>query len=202
MLCAGLLATAAGLGYWTGRHSRPPPLEFTVPTATPPAPVTAYIAGLVAEPGVYTLAPDARLIDLVVAAGGLLPDADHAALNLAARVSDGQRVIVPTVRAATSAGGATPVSAHAPGERADASVTGTAASVPARGAPSPAYPVNLNTASEADLDSLPRIGPATAAAIVEWRDMNGGFKAVEDLLNVRGIGPATLEALRPYVTAP
>lgn len=155
--------------------------------------MTAYIAGLVAEPGVYTLAPDARLIDLVVAAGGLLPDADHTALNLAARVNDGQRVIVPTVRPiAVATTGGPPAPTTAP-----AATTG----MPASGA-AMAYPLNLNTASVADLDSLPRIGPATAAAIVQWRDANGGFNAVEDLLKVRGIGTATLEALRPYVTAP
>ncbi|MBI2965404.1 MAG: ComEA family DNA-binding protein [Chloroflexi bacterium] len=192
LVSLALLASIAGLGYWAGRRSRPPPIGFAVPTAAPPVPITAYIAGEVAEPGVYTIAPASRVIDLVVAAGGLLPDADHAALNLAARVTDGQRVIVPAIRAAA---GPPVLSAN---DRA-------AAEGPPRGGravTAPAGPVNLNTASPADLVSLPRIGPATAAAIVEWRDLNGGFKSVDDLLMVKGIGTSTLEALRPYVTAP
>lgn len=195
LLSLGLLATVAGLGYWAGSRSRPAPLEFVVPTATPPAPVTAYIAGQVAEPGVYTLPAVSRLIDLVVAAGGLLPDADHAALNLAAKVSDGQRVIVPAVRPTADPAIRPPAD---PGGRSavDSGATGSS------GAASTGSLINLNTASASDLATLPRIGPVTAAAIVEWRDSNGGFKAVDDLLHVRGIGPATLEALRPYVTAP
>jgi competence protein ComEA len=148
---------------------------------------------VVAEPGVYTLAAGARLIDLVVAAGGLLPGADHAALNLAARLTDGQRVIVPTVRPTLLPSPGTPSKERDPSQTRD-STPGAAVTE--------AKQLNLNTASEAELDSLPRIGPAMAAAIVEWRAANGGFRSVEDLLRVRGIGAATLEALRPYVTAP
>jgi competence protein ComEA len=150
--------------------------------------VTAYVTGQIAEPGVYLLPHDARVVDLVVAAGGLLPEADHAAVNLAAKLSDGQRVVVPMDRtAATSATAATGGAGPAAGQR---------------DPPPIEFPLNLNLATAADLDSLPRIGPSTAAAIVEWRDRNGGFKTVDDLLAVRGIGEATLEAIRPYVTAP
>lgn len=192
LVSLGLLASVAGIGYWAGRHSRPPPLGFAVPTATPPAPVTAYIAGEVAEPGVYTLAPTARVIDLVVAAGGLLPDADHAAFNLAGKITDGQRVIVPAVRPSRNFPAPAPADQAVPGGPAQAIQAATG----------PGQPINLNTATPADLASLPRIGPVTAAAIVEWRDHNGGFKSVDDLLMVKGIGQATLEALRAYVTAP
>jgi competence protein ComEA len=131
------------------------------------------------------------VIDLVVAAGGLLPDADHTSLNLAARINDGQRVIVPAIRPSANPA-LSPSGQAAPG----APASGVQAMA------SPGRPINLNTASLADLDSLPRIGAATAAAIVEWRDHNGGFKSVDDLLMVKGIGQATLEALRGYVTAP
>lgn len=192
LVSLALLASVAGLGYWAGRHSRPPPLGFAVPTATPPAPVTAYIAGEVAEPGVYTLAPASRVIDLVVAAGGLLPDADHAALNLASRITDGQRVIVPAVRPSAISTALSPTGQAVAGVPPPAN----------QAAAGPGGSINLNTATPADLASLPRIGPVTAAAIVEWRDHNGGFKSVDDLLMVKGIGQATLEALRPYVTAP
>jgi competence protein ComEA len=155
-------------------------------------PITAYIAGEVAEPGVYTIAPASRVIDLVVAAGGLSPGADHAALNLAARVTDGQRVIVPAIRAAAYP--------SVPSQTGETAAGGSSRA--GQAATAPAGPMNLNTASPTDLASLPRIGPATAAAIVEWRDLNGGFKSVDDLQMVKGIGTSTLEALRPYVTAP
>lgn len=183
-----VLAAAAAAGFWAGRGSRQPPLLYTAPTVTPPAPLTAYVTGQVAEPGVYSLPHDARVIDLVVAAGGLLPEADHAAVNLAAKVSDGQRVVVPMARAADpSSTTATPSAAGTPDRRE---------------VPPIEFPLNLNLATTADLDSLPRIGPSTAAAIVDWRERNGGFKTIDDLLAVRGIGEATLEAIRPYVTAP
>jgi competence protein ComEA len=197
-----LLAATAAAGFWAGRGARQPPLQYTVPTATPPVPVTAYITGQVAEPGVYDLPPDARVIDLVVAAGGLLQGADHAAVNLAAKVSDGQRIVVPVARAALPPGtsgmpGQPTQSPMATEAGSDGGATsGQEAALPID------FPLNLNLATVADLDSLPRIGPSTAAAIVEWRDRNGGFKTVDDLLGVRGIGQATLDAIRPYVTAP
>lgn len=152
------------------------------PAPNVPAPVTAYLAGEVAEPGIYTLADGSRLHEFVVAAGGLLPDADAQGINLAIRVTDGQRIIVPRVRPTALASGA-------PG-----SIEGNRGSA--------GHVLNLNTASEAELASLPRIGPVTAAAIVQWRVQNGGFNSVDDLLKVRGIGKATLEGLRPNVTAP
>lgn len=182
LLGLGILGSVSGASFWAGRHSRAEPLEFVSPTATPPAPVTAYIAGQVVAPGTYALPPASRLNDLVSAAGGVLPDGDVAALNLAAKLADGQMVVVPAFRrprVGASTADAAPVTGGEQG-----------------------HPLNLNTASPSELAGLPRIGPATAAAIVDWRDRNGGFKSVDDLLLVRGIGEVTLEALRPYVIAP
>ena len=122
----------------------------------------------------------ARVVDAVEAAGGLAPSADPARVNLAALLADGQRVYVLAV-----------------GEDAALAAPGDAATGP--GTPA-AGPVNLNTADSAALDSLPGIGPATAAAILEHRAKVGRFTSVDQLLDVPGIGEAKLEALRDLVT--
>ncbi|MFM7069495.1 MAG: ComEA family DNA-binding protein, partial [Actinomycetes bacterium] len=113
----------------------------------------------------------------------LRADADTDRINLAAAVVDGQQVAVP-IRGQ-------PLVA--------ASGSGTAGTTDAEG-PSRSSPINLNTASADDLESLPGVGPATAAAIIDHRDTVGPFAAVEDLLDVRGIGDAKFEQLRPLVT--
>lgn len=139
--------------------------------------VIVHAAGAVLRPGLYRLAAGARVDDLVSAAGGLAVDADADRVNLAALLSDGQRVYFPRR-----------------GEVVPADV-GAAGAAAANG------PVNLNTATEEQLDALPGVGPATAKAIVAERSRRGGrFQSVEDLLQVRGIGPAKLEALRDLVT--
>ena len=139
--------------------------------------IVVQAAGAVAAPGVYRLANDARVIDLIDAAGGLAPGADPNRLALAAKVTDGERVYVPVVGeplpAAVGRGGSTSAG--------------------------DAGPVDLNTATESDLDALPGIGPATAAAIIAHRDRNGPFTSVDQLLEVRGIGPAKLEQLTGLV---
>lgn len=151
--------------------------------------VTVHVAGAVSRPGVVTLAPGSRVVDAVAAAGGMVAGADPDRVNLAAPLVDGRRVVVPLV------GQAPPAEVVPSGGAAEASGAGGAA-VPAVGAP-----VDLNTADEAALDSLPGIGPATAAAIVAHRGEAGPFRSVDDLLDVRGIGEAKLEALRGLVTA-
>lgn len=148
----------------------------------PSAPVTVHVAGAVVHPGVYAVAAGSRVVDAVTAAGGPISEAEVDQLNLAARVSDGDRVQVPkrgeVVSGPTSAG-------SSPG------LSGAAGAA--------AGPVDLNRATKEQLDALPGVGPATAAAILAWRDTHGRFRAVSELLEVRGIGPAKLEALRPLV---
>jgi competence protein ComEA len=143
--------------------------------------VVVDVAGAVVIPGVHHLEAGARVVDAVDAAGGLAPDADAARLNLAALLVDGQQVYVARV------GEAPPLAAPA---------GGTAAAGPAPPAPL----VDLNTASATELEELPGIGPTTAEAIVDHRERNGPFAAVDDLLDVRGIGDAKLEQLRDRVT--
>ncbi|MEA2828739.1 MAG: competence protein ComEA [Actinomycetota bacterium] len=151
--------------------------------------VTAHAAGQVAAPGVYSVPAGSRVADLVTAAGGLLPEADVDRLNLAAKVVDGTRVYIPRRGEAP------------PSEAPAASAGGVADSGAGAGSPggAPAGPVDLNTATAAQLDTLPGVGPATANAIITYRTRNGRFKSVTELLEVPGIGPAKLEAIRPLV---
>lgn len=132
-----------------------------------------YVTGAVVSPGVYRVRPGARVADALDAAGGPRPDANVVLLNLAAVVADGERVYVPR--------------------------QGEDVPPPVDTGPTTAGPLNLNTATAEQLDGLPGIGPATAEAIVAWRKEHGRFKTVDDLLNVRGIGPAKLDALRKQV---
>ena len=163
------------------------------PNADPVAPVAivVYVAGAVVVPGVYTLPGDARVDGAVLAAGGLTADADVDAVNLAGFLTDGSRVYVPRIgvpvpSVVTPSGG---------GNVGDV-VAGAGKPV----APALSGPVDLNTATAEMLDELPGIGPSTAAAIVAHRENSGPFAAVEDLLDVRGIGPAKLDAIRSLIT--
>ncbi len=151
-------------------------------TPSPTSVVVVHVAGGVVHPGVYSLPEGARVIDAVQAAGGFAPAALADSVNLAARVADGQRVYVPIE------GVAVPVVVADQG----------AGSGTASGAGS--GPVNINTATADELDTLPGVGPATAAAIIAHREQHGPFGSVDDLADVRGIGEAKLEALRGLVT--
>jgi competence protein ComEA len=139
--------------------------------------VVVSVVGLVAEPGLVTLTSGARVADAIDAAGGLLPEADPASVNLAAVVADGQQVAVGVPAAAGAVmPGSTPATGGSGG------------------------PVNLNTADVAALDGLPGIGPVLAQRIVDHRDKHGPFRQVDDLLDVPGIGPAIFDHLADAVT--
>ena len=150
------------------------PVVAGSPSADVPA-VYVHVFGAVAAPGLYRLDDGARVVDVIAAAGGLTADADESAVNLARRVTDGEQLHVPVV-------GEAPV------------VEAAQAGIAADGR------VNLNTADAAALDTLPRVGPAIAARIIEWRDTNGAFTSVDDLLAVPGIGEKMLASLRELVT--
>lgn len=160
------------------------PIEVVAPVTQPPAGVVddrgdasiyVHVAGQVSSPGLYRLAADARVVDAVAAAGGTTAEADLQAINLARAVTDGEQLLVPAV-----------------GE-ADVAATGQLG-VAADGK------VNINTADAAALDTLPRVGPALAKRIIEWRETNGAFRSVDDLLGVSGIGEKMLAGLRDQVT--
>jgi competence protein ComEA len=144
--------------------------------------VVADVVGAVRRPGIVRMAAGARVVDAIAAAGGAAAGADLTRLNLAAPVADGSRIAVPRLGEP-----ALPVD---PGAVSGAGPPGT----------DPSGPVDLNTATADQLDALPGIGPATAAAIVRDRDAHGPFASVDDLARVRGIGPAKLDQLRGLVT--
>ncbi|MEA2221774.1 MAG: competence protein ComEA, partial [Solirubrobacteraceae bacterium] len=141
--------------------------------------LTVHVAGAVRRPGVYVLPPGARVDDALRRAGGPRGRADLTAVNLAAKLEDGRQVLVPE-RAAAPAGGAAGA-----GAAAGAPAGGTAA---AGGAVAPAAPVNLNTATLEQLDTLDGVGPGIAQRILDYRGRHGGFARVEELGEVPGIG--------------
>lgn len=137
-----------------------------------------HVSGAVVSPGLVTLAAGARVVDAIAAAGGLAPDGDPAGVNLARLVSDGEQLVVPKegeVPPAVSAGS---------GGGSGAAATGL---------------VNINTAGQAELETLPRIGPALAQRILDWRAANGRFGAPTDLLKVAGIGDKVFDGLKDRV---
>jgi competence protein ComEA len=180
-----LVAVLGGAGLW---YARSLPKPVTIAEAGPgtaqqvsssPSPAITLIvdvAGAVHDPGVYEFAEGDRVIDAIEKAGGPMPKADLSLLNLAAPLTDGTQILVPK---------AGPPGAVVPGVGAPGSAGGL---------------LNINSASATELETLPGIGEVLAATIVEYRDQNGPFASVDDLLDVSGIGPATLEEIRDQVT--
>ncbi len=191
LLLCGVVVTLTALGRSSASQL---PIESTpvvsIASSTPvasvsptPTLVRVHVLGAVVTPGVVMVPEGAIVQDAVVAAGGLLPDADPAELNLAAAVGDGQQVIVGT--AAEPRGEVV----QQPGAASGAGASGAVGAL-----------VNLNTATPAQLEELPGVGPVTAAAIVSWREDNGDFSSVADLQEVSGIGPKGFAKLEPLVT--
>ncbi len=179
---AGAGDTAAGQGGNGG--------SLTTTTAPGgPTELVVHVAGAVAAPGVVRLGAGTRVTDAVTAAGGLRADADPDRINLAAPLTDGQRVVVPILGQPVPAEVLPSGSAAGPGS---GGTSGTADGSPAL--------IDINTATESQLEELPGVGPATAAAIVAHRESEGAFATVDSLLDVRGIGEAKLDALRDLVT--
>jgi len=190
LLAAGASVVLVAVAAWWLLRAPHPSTESQLPYASVPPTITTtaqppptsaagdavvHVAGAVVAPGVYHLPASARVIDAIAAAGGLRADALSDGVNLAAPVRDGSRVYVP-------------VQGESPPVVADAAPESTTPE-----------PVDVNTATADQLDGLPGIGPATAAAIVAYRDAHGSFSTVDDLGEVRGIGPAKLDVLRGLV---
>ncbi len=176
--------------------------------------VRVHVAGAVNNPGVYTLPAQGRAVDAIAAASGAAADADLDRVNLAGALSDGVQIYVPH-RGETAA----PAQIQPNGGTANAGQGNAANGAAQNGAsqggtqPQPARtltpagsaqkgstPVNINTATAEELQTLPRIGPAMAQRIISWREAHGGFRSVDELDAVPGIGPSMLENLRPLVT--
>ncbi|RLZ02620.1 hypothetical protein CWC38_10145 [Kocuria tytonicola] len=175
--------------------------------------LTVHVVGEVRDPSVVTLSPGARVMDAVEAAGGFTPAAVKDRINLAENVADGAQIVIPNrgnvdeVLAARTAPGGGSGGSGAPAPNAASRPAGATNGAPepgARGggstAAAPGAPVNLNTATEAELEALPKVGPVLAQRIVEFRTQHGPFTSPEQLDDVSGVGPAMLEALLPLVT--
>ncbi|HEV2686821.1 MAG TPA: ComEA family DNA-binding protein [Actinomycetota bacterium] len=182
-----LLLIGAGLAYMRARPAAavPPPSGAVSASASPgssasPAnTIVVDVVGAVRKPGVYDFSQGARVIDAVRAAGGFLPDAEPQAINLARPLVDGEQVVVlkkgETPAGSAGAGGSG--SAQQPGGK-----------------------VNINSATEADFENLPGIGPVLAQKIVDYRDQHGPFRSIQDLMKVSGIGQKKFDSLSAYVT--
>lgn len=180
VLALVVLSAAVGLGIMRGQAAPVGSVPLTDAGSgngsgtEPSGDLYVHVLGAVEKPGLYVLDLDARLVDALAAAGGTTPDADLAAVNLARVLEDGEQVVVP---AAGAAGGAPGSAAPPPGDDR----------------------IDLNAADQAALETLPRIGPALAERIIAWRDENGRFTSVDDLLAVPGIGEKLLAGLRDGV---
>ena len=164
-------------------------LAPATPTPQSTGVVIVYVAGAVRRPGVYELAPGARVADAIQGAAGPRRGAELDALNLAELVTDGAKIYVP--HRGESVAGMPSASAGSSGY--------PASSTPTSGAGAPAT-VSINSADEATLETIPGIGSVKAAAILDYRSQIGAFSSIDQLLEVTGIGPATLESIRPYIT--
>ena len=208
VLVAAIAAVATAFGVWRDRPE-PRPIETstvaalsagaaspagmavaTTPTTFDAAPaatqIVVSVTGLVASPGVVRLPADSRVADAIAAAGGAQPGANLTGINLAAKLADGDSVVV------------TDTPAPAGDRTATAQGSGAAGAGPA--GPQPSGVVNLNTADEAALDTLPGVGPVMAQNIVAWREANGKFTSIEQLQEISGIGPSRYAQLAPLVT--
>lgn len=141
-------------------------------------PIVVHITGAVPRPGVYALPQGARIQDGISAAGGFLAEADKTNINLAQALEDGEKLDIPFIE-----GGSPVIATPLP------QVVATTTDL-----------ININTASVAELDTLPGIGPTTAQKIIDYRTQNGPFLNIEDIVNVSGIGPASFERIKDLIT--
>lgn len=185
------------------------PSESAQGGASGDATVRVHVAGAVNNPGVYTLPAQGRTVDAIAVASGAAADADLDRVNLAGTLSDGVQIYVPHRGETAAPAQIQPNDGTAQagqGNAANGASQGGTQPQPARtltpagSAQKGSTPVNINTATAEELQTLPRIGPAMAQRIIAWREAHGGFRSVDELDAVPGIGPSMLENLRPLVT--
>ena len=189
------LVVAGWIGARSMKAREPTVIQSQTPPASAPAgapsgpdpkgEVVVDVIGCVRTPGVYKLPADSRVLDAIGLAGGFTPVADADKINLATKLTDGAQIRVPAMVDHSSTP-AQPAEGPAP-------TAGTA-----RGK-HPTGPVDLNSATAEELRSIPGIGPSTADRILQYRDAHGGFKSVDELTAVGGIGPKKLEQMRPWL---
>lgn len=184
MISIGVLIGLILAGFGIFFIKQPTTDQITILPTETPVPLVVYISGDVKEPGVYRLLPGSRVVDLVKVAGGFLEGANYERLNLADILVDGEQIKI------SSDDGAVPTPMLTIGDN------GLTTSLL-----SPDFePINLNTATQQDLESLPGIGPTLAQRIIEFRDINGDFATVDDLSIVPGISSTLMDEVRDYLT--
>lgn len=178
----------AGLLLFISRAPAGEPIKL-LPAPTK-EPIAVHVIGAVPRPGLYEFAEGARVQDAIDAAGGLLASASVDTINLAALLEDGQQLNIPfkAGEEPTTSNSSDDTSLVLPGAT-EASSSGSSQDL-----------ININTASVEELDSLPGIGPTIAQRIIDYRDENGPFQTIEDILNVSGVGPSTFEQIKDLIT--
>ena len=186
-LICGLLA--AGLITLAARQPSGAPVALLPPPS--PAPLLVHVNGAVAQPGVYTLPVGSRVQDAIEAAGGFLAEADPGSLNLAAVLEDGSQITALFLQPT-----------QPPPAEPTAITRGEGIALPTlTRSPTPkGQKININSATQEELESLPMIGPVLAKQIIDYRTANGPFKKIEDIVDVPGIGPKTFEVIRELIT--
>jgi len=185
ILAGSLLAAGIILLLSRPLHGAPIILQPPLPTETP-SPLVVHITGAVSNPGVYALPPRSRMQDAIMAAGGLKRGADATLINLAAFVEDGQYLAIPYLTVELIYASPPAPMVLQPASR--------SATIDLDG------PVDLNTASQEELETLPGVGPVIAQRIIEYRQTNGPFQTIEDIQKVQGIGPKTFEKMQTLIT--
>ena len=180
VLTVGAASGAASVGATTASASTSGAVEE-------PAKIWVHVVGAVRHPGLYALRVDARVNEAVEAAGGFVGNAAPEGVNLARKLSDGEQLVVPTADEFAKSGGG------------GAATGGGASAAEPGGHQTSSAPVDINSATTEQLDTLPGIGPATAMKIVADREANGPFKSADDLGRVAGIGPKKLEDLKALI---
>lgn len=186
-----LFGTFLGLAFsavilLVARAPRGEPITIS-PTSTP-APLIVYVSGAVNSPGLVTISAEERVSAAIDKAGGFTADADQSMVNMAAKLIDGDKIYVPSFSQQS-----TEVAANA-----TQAALGTKNK--SSGIPTPVLPININLATQQELENLPNIGPSKAADIIEYRKLHGPFEKIEDIMNVPNIGPATFDKIRNLIT--
>lgn len=175
-IVGGLLG-AAILMLFTGQPRGEAVTLLPPPT---PKPILIHVSGAVANPDVYQLSPNSHVREAIEAAGGLLPEANTDTLNLASKLEDGEKILVPFK---SQEGAALPQETN--GNTEDSQIK---------------FPININVATLDQLTHLPGIGEVKGQAIIDYREANGAFVVIEQIQNVSGIGPATFEKIKDLIT--
>lgn len=185
-LAVALTFLGAGFLFFITTQPKGEPVKLAPPPT--PAPLLIHVTGAVANPGVYALPDGARVQDALTAAGGLSPEADVGLINLAAFLEDGQQVWAPWKHVGSD-----------PGQRGE-SIPNQTEEEPSESTPPPVKPLNINIASQSELESLPGIGSVIARRIIEYRLEFGPFEKIEEIQAVEGIGEAKFDQIKDSIT--